>query len=126
MIRILNFFCIALMGLSILGLYHVSERARLANIELNSVNRQIADERAAISVLETEWEHVAGPGRVAELAAAKFGLDNTATAQLSSLELLPRRGDEAPLTPSPIRRASATEPASTPKLQQISVRDGTQ
>lgn len=128
MIRILNFFCVALMGLSILGLYHVSERARLANIELNSVSRQIAGERSAISVLETEWEHVAGPGRVASLAAAKFGLDNTATAQLSSLELLPRRGDEAPLSSSPIRNASATEPASAPslRLQQVAVGNGTQ
>ena len=60
MVRILNFFCVALMGLSILALYHVSEKTRVAHMQLNQVNRQIAREHGAIGVLETEWEHVAG------------------------------------------------------------------
>ena len=126
MIRILNFLFVGLIGLSVLGLYHVSERTRLAGVELNGVNRQIARERAEISVLETEWERVAGPARVASLAATNFGLDNTATAQLSSLELLPRRGDEAPLSPSPIRKANATAPARAATFEQDAVRGGTQ
>ena len=113
MIRVLNFFCVALMGLSILALYHVSEKTRLARVDLAHTERQIVEERAAISVLETEWEHVASPERIATLAASKLGLDNTAGVQLSSLEMLPRRGeDTAPLTPTPIRRASAEAPIS--------------
>jgi cell division protein FtsL len=112
MIRVLNFFCVALMGLSILALYHVSERTRLAGVELNHVNRQIAQEHATVAVLETEWEHLASPERIATLAQSKLGLDNTATVQLSSLELLPRRGeDDAPLTSSPVRNANAIVPA---------------
>jgi len=112
MIRVLNFFCVALMGLSILALYHVSERTRLAGVALNHVNRQIEQEHATVGVLETEWEHLASPERIAILAQSKLGLDNTATVQLSSLELLPRRGDdEAPLTSSPVRRANAVVPA---------------
>ena len=52
MIRVLNFFCVALMGLSILALYHVSEQTRVAQMELTKVNREIArnaqhDRRAA-------------------------------------------------------------------------------
>jgi cell division protein FtsL len=114
MIRVLNFFCVALMGLSILALYHVSERTRLAGVELNHVNRQIVQEHTTIAVLETEWEHLASPERIATLAQSKLGLDNTATVQLSSLELLPRRGeDDAPLTSSPVRNASAIVPAAT-------------
>jgi cell division protein FtsL len=112
MIRVLNFFCVALMGLSILALYHVSERTRLAGVELNHINRQIGQEHATIAVLQTEWDHLASPERIATLAQSKLGLDNTATVQLSSLELLPRRGDdEAPLTSSPVRNASAVVPA---------------
>ena len=112
MIRVLNFFCVALMGLSILALYHVSERTRLAGVQLHVVSGQIEKERTNIAVLQTEWDHLASPERIATLAQSKLGLDNTATVQLSSLELLPRRGDdEAPLTQSPVRNASAVVPS---------------
>lgn len=124
MIRVLNFLCVALMGLSILALYHVSERTRVARVELKQVSRQIDGEHAAISVLETEWEHVASPERIATLAQSKLGLDNTSTVQLSSLELLPRRGEDAPLANTPVRRASADAPAAP--LQQIAARSGTE
>ena len=112
MVRILNTFCVALMGLSILALYHVSEQTRVANVELNRVNRQIAQEHATISVLETEWEHVAGPARIQELAASHLGLTGTPAVQMSSFESLPRRGDDnAPLNSSPIAQANAQMPA---------------
>lgn len=113
MVRILNTVCVALMGLSILALYHVSEQTRVANVELNRVNRQIVQEHATISVLQTEWERVAGPARIQELAASQLGLTGTPAVQMSSFELLPRRGDDsAPLNNSPIAQASAqaTEP----------------
>jgi cell division protein FtsL len=126
MIRVLNFFCVALMGLSILALYHVSERTRVARSELAQVNRDIDSEHGAISLLEAEWAKVANPERIATLAASKLGLDNTATMQLSSLDLLPRRGEDAPLTSSPVRRASAEVPAQTGVLQPIAARSGTQ
>jgi cell division protein FtsL len=111
MIRVLNFFCVALMGLSILALYHVSEKTRVARVELTQTARSIADENDRIAVLETEWEHVASPERIATLAESKLGLDNTATVQLSSLDLLPRDGEDVPLSPSPLRNASAEVPA---------------
>lgn len=112
MVRILNTFCVALMGLSILALYHVSEQTRVASVELNRVNRQIAQEHATISVLETEWEHVAGPARIQELAASHLGLTGTPAVQMSSFESLPRRGDDsAPLNSSPIAQANAQMPA---------------
>jgi len=126
MIRVLNFFCVALMGLSVLALYHVSERTRVARADLVQVNRDIDTEHGAISLLEAEWAKVASPERIATLAASKLGLDNTATVQLSSLDLLPRRGEDAPLTQSPVRRASAEVPAQTGGLQPIADRSGTQ
>jgi cell division protein FtsL len=115
MIRVLNFFYVALMGLSILALYHVSERARVAQMELSKVNHQIRQARASIGVLETEWAHVAGPARIQRLAESQ-GMTNTVSAQLSSFEYLPRRG-EAPLNNSPLRNASAVVPQSAPAVR---------
>jgi hypothetical protein len=114
MVRILNTFCVALMGLSILALYHVSEQTRVATVELNRVNHQITREHATMSVLETEWESVAGPARIQQLAASRLGLTGTPAVELSSFNLLPRRG-EAPLNNSPIAQASVqlTQPVVT-------------
>lgn len=114
MVRVLNFFCVALMGLSILGLYHVSEKTRVTQVELARVERQIVHERTHLSVLETEWQHVAAPERIQRLAVARLGMADNASVQLSSFEMLPRRGsgeDPAPLNNAPIRQASVQIPA---------------
>jgi cell division protein FtsL len=117
MVRILNFFCVALMGLSILALYHVSEKTRVAHMQLNQVNIQISQEHSAIGVLETEWQHVASPERIQQLAQAKLGMADSASVQLSSFDQLPRRGvDQAPLNNTPVHNASAEVP-STPAAQ---------
>src|SRR5689334_16523624 len=125
MIRVLNFLCIALMGLSILALYHVSEKTRVAHVRLNQVNRQISDNRAAIGVLQAEWERVAGPARIQALAETKLGMSDTSSAQLSSFDLLPARGAEAPLGNSPVHNANAvaSAPSALP-VQQIADRSG--
>jgi hypothetical protein len=124
MIRVLNFFCVALMGLSILGLYHVSERTRVAEMQLSRVDRQIADTRGGIGVLQTEWERVAGPARIQELAE-RDGMTNTSSVELSSFEALPHRSD-AGVNNSSLRDASAEAPQVRPTLtpQPISDRSG--
>jgi cell division protein FtsL len=115
MVRILNFFCVALMGFSILALYHVSEKARVAHMQLSQVNAQIAQEHAHIGVLETEWQHVASPERIQQLAQAKLGMADDASVQLSSFDQLPRRGaDPAPLGNTPLHNASAELPTAAP------------
>jgi cell division protein FtsL len=112
MVRILNFFCVALMGLSILALYHVSEKARVAHMQLSQVKIQIAQERGAIGVLETEWQHVASPERIQQLAQSRLNMADSASVQLSSFDQLPRRGaDPAPLNNTPVHNASAEVPA---------------
>jgi cell division protein FtsL len=109
MIRVLNFFCVALMGLSILALYHVSERTRVTQMSLTKVNHQIREARGTIGVLQAEWARVAGPGRIQELAQ-RHGMSDATSAQLASFDLLPRRG-EAPLNNSPLRNANAVVPS---------------
>lgn len=105
MVRVINFFCVALIGLTVLGLYHVSEKTRVASVELQRTARETAHEKATISVLETEWARVAGPARIQALAESKLGMTATASVQLSSLEALPQRGEEQTVT-SNIREAS--------------------
>ena len=114
MVRVLNFFCVAFMGLAILALYHVSEATRVARVELDRTNRQIADTQGQISVLQTEWERVAGPARIQQLAQQQLGMTDTTSVHLSSFDLLPRRGETAPLANTPVRNASAVVPAGAP------------
>lgn len=114
MIRILNFACVALMGLSILALYHVSEKTRVAHMQLSQVNRAIEQQKTDIAVLETEWQHVASPDRIQELAQSRLGMTDTASAQLSSFDQLPRRGEDAPINNTPVRNASAQAPVTPP------------
>jgi cell division protein FtsL len=122
MIRVLNFFCVAAMGLTILALYHVSEQTRVAHVQLGQVEHRIAAERTKMSVLQTEWVQVASPERIQRLAESSLGMSDAATVQLSSLELLAHRGD-APL--GGIRDASAQAPAAAPaELIKIAAHTG--
>ncbi|HEY5237434.1 MAG TPA: hypothetical protein VIJ62_03565 [Rhizomicrobium sp.] len=127
MIRVLNFFCVALAGLCCLALYHVSEQTRVARMQLSNVTHQITAEHETMSVLEAEWERVADPSRVQQLAQEKLGIGDATSARLASLDLLPRRGDEnAPPGGTPLRDASLTMPTAplNPNLHQVSVRTG--
>src|ERR1700685_4598491 len=101
MIRVLNFCCFAVTAFACLALYHTSEQTRVARVQLSSVERQISGEHAAMKVLEADWE------RVSEPAQKKLGLGDAPTMELSSLELLPRRGEASPLGDAPLTQASA-------------------
>jgi cell division protein FtsL len=108
--RVLNFFFVGLAALSCLALYRVSENTRVANMELTSVNRQIQQEKATMSVMQAEWQRVAKPGRIQKLAQTYLNMNDTPVMELSSFEMLPRRG-ENPLDSNPVQNASATMPA---------------
>ena len=126
MVRILNFFCVALTGLACLALYHVSEETRVASVELSKANRQIVQEENAMSVLQAEWARVADPSRIQKLAEADLGVSDTPTVELSSLELLPRRGQAAPLGDAQMHAASATQPVrhEDPRIHLASLQPG--
>jgi|SRR5580700_1005846 hypothetical protein len=121
-IRLANFVCVALMGMAILANYHISEQTRLAAVALKSVDHSIAQERASTTVLGAEWERVADPARVQALAQTKLSMSDAATAQLASLELLPRSGNDTSLGGADVRQASDQVPAQTvsPELTQVS------
>jgi len=108
--RVLNFFFVGLAALSCLALYRVSENTRVANMELTSINHQIAQEKSTMNVMQAEWQRVANPGRIQKLAQAYLGMNDAPVMELSSFETLPRRG-ENPMDANPVQNASVTMPA---------------
>lgn len=106
MIRVVSTFCVGLMGLSILTLYHISEQTRVVRHELARTEDQVKSERTQISVLEAEWQKAASPEAIQKMAESSLGMQNATTVQLASVTLLPRRAD-APLNNEPVQSASA-------------------
>lgn len=125
MLRALNFFCVALAALSCLALYHVSEQTRVTRVHLNAVNHQIVQERDAMSVLQAEWERVASPERIQQLAQQQ-GLDDASSVQLASLDVLPRRGQDENTLGVIVRNASDIVPVKPqdPRIHTVSMRTG--
>jgi hypothetical protein len=121
MVRVLNFFCFALAALSCLALYRVSEQTRVARIRLVAVESRIAGEHDALKVLEADWERVSEPSHIQALAQTRLGLSDTPAIALASLELLPRRGETAPLGGSPVVNANtpATPSVFDPRLHLV-------
>jgi hypothetical protein len=106
MIRVLNFCCFAFTALACLALYHVSEKTRVARIELHTAQQQIAGEEEAMKVLQADWQRVSDPVLIQQLASAKLGISDTPAISVASLELLPRRGETKDL-----QQASTDAPA---------------
>jgi cell division protein FtsL len=121
MIRIVNTFCVGLMGFVILTLYHVSEQTRIARQDLARAEEQIKVEKTQISVLEAQWQKVASPETIQKLAENALGMQNSTTVQLASVTQLPRRNFDA-LNGEPVRSASAQ--AVPVPVVKISARSG--
>ena len=105
-VRVLNFFFVGLAALSCLALYRISENTRIANVELRQVDRQIAQEKVTMNVLQAEWQRVADPARIQRLAQTRLGMNDNPTVEMSSFEMLPRRGEA--LDNNPVQNASMT------------------
>lgn len=110
MIRVVNFFCFAVSAFACLALYHVSEQTRVARAELRAMQHDIAQEQQVAHVLQAEWGRVADPSRIARLAQSQLGMEDKAAVELSSMTLLPRRGEDQ-IGDAQVRSASAVEPA---------------
>jgi cell division protein FtsL len=109
LVRVLNFFFVGLAALSCLALYRVSENTRIASVELSHVNRQIAQEKVTMNVLQAEWQRVADPARIQRLAQARLGMSDNPTIEMSSFQMLPRRGEG--IDNNPVQNASMTSSA---------------
>ncbi len=108
MMRTLNFAFILVTGIVCLGLYRIAEEARIARADLVTTERAIAKEHNTLAVLGAEWARATQPARIAALAERHLDLADRPAIELSSLELLPRKGG---LSDTPVRTARAVIPA---------------
>jgi len=126
MVRILNFACFAIAALCCLALYHVSEDTRVTRIKLESAEKRIVEDNAAMKVLQAEWERETEPSHIQELAQTRLGLSDTPTVALASFDGLPRRGEAAAAAGSPVVAASvvASNQAVDPHLHLVAAHAG--
>jgi cell division protein FtsL len=123
MIRVVNFFCFAVSALACLALYHVSEQTRVARAELKIMQRQTAQEEQISDVLQAEWGRVADSSRIARLAQAQLGMEDKGAVELSSMTLLPRRGEDT-IGDAQVRSASVLQPSADASVHLASAQAG--
>ncbi|MGD0192991.1 MAG: hypothetical protein ABSD74_19815 [Rhizomicrobium sp.] len=116
MTRVLNFFCIVFTAFVCLALNHVSDQTRVTEAQLKRTQLDIASSADRLKLLQEDWEHASNPSHIQQLAAAYIGLEDTATVQVASLELLPRRGESSPLSGPAVTNASAEMPVAAAHL----------
>lgn len=124
MVRILNFVCVVITAFACLALNHVSDQTRVAEAQLRRTKVEIAKSANDLKLLEADWERAANPSHIQALAAAHLGLADTATVQVASLELLPRRGDVSGAGAAEVTAASAAIPAAGLHLHLAAARAG--
>lgn len=87
---------------------------------LASINKQIADDREQIRVLNAEWSYLTRPSRIEELSARFLHLGSVNAIQILPLSAVPERADAgAPLAASP---APSSAPAAVPHLAAVTSR----
>ena len=69
-------------------------------------------ERQSISLLQAEWGRLSEPARIQRLSQAGSGADDAPAIELSSLTLLPRKGETSPMEDAQLRSANVIVPAS--------------
>jgi cell division protein FtsL len=80
---------------------------------LARLNKQIAEEREQIRVLDAEWTYLTRPARLEQLANRFLGLSAMSAAQIVDPRAIPERPDVAGSTPTPAISPAAA-PAHTP------------
>ena len=82
---------------------------------LAHINKDIADTRDQIRVLDAEWTYLSQPNRVKQLAARYLDLSPMSAAQIVALDAIPERAD-APAPPAPANKPTPSPAAApTPK-----------
>lgn len=111
MARWRNIFWIGTVLVLLLLIYEVGHRAQQLEADLQGVERQVAEERDAVHVLEAEWTYLTRPTRLQDLAARHSNLRPADHAQLIGLDLVPE-----PMKPLPamVKPDSPEKPAIRP------------
>lgn len=93
---------------------------------LAQINKDIADGREQIRVLDAEWSYLTRPDRLQRLAARFLDLSPISAAQITSLSALPERADAPPALVSsrdslPPLPTMAAQTLASPVLQPLVV-----
>lgn len=84
---------------------------------LARINKDIADTRDQIRVLDAEWNYLTQPNRVKRLASRYLDLSPISSAQITELRTIPERPDAPPALASNTGSSAATPsipPQTTP------------
>lgn len=92
MIRVFASLSLTLLVALYFGTNNLKFETREAKKELQQVDRAIAREKEAISVLSAEWSHLTRPDHLRELAATYLGLDTVRAEQIAAMEDIPWLG----------------------------------
>jgi hypothetical protein len=125
MLRVINFFCVALAGFACLALYHVAEQTRVARLKLRDTEQKIVEAKVDMKVLQADWLRVADPARIQRLAQGHLGMTADPMKEYASLQDVPRLGQPTPGNENPISNASAVTPApSNSDVHLVAVQTG--
>ena len=109
------------------AMFEVKYEVMAQEEQLTRLNRQIAESREAVRVLNAEWSFLTQPARLAELNKRYLGLVPIGTAQLGTVAAIPLRNPDAPppvaapaVTPDPGHAApSAPEAGARAQLATL-------
>jgi hypothetical protein len=125
MLRVINFFCVAMAGFACLALYHVAEETRVAHFRLKQTEEGIVQTKIDMKVLQADWLRVADPARIQRLAQGHLGMTNDPMKEYASLQDVPRLGQPTPGNENPITNASTEVPVSNPdNIHLVAVQTG--
>ena len=89
--RVINIIAVLILVGAAMVVYQIKYQAVRQAAELDKLNRAIAREKAAITVLEAEWSHLTRPDRVQALAERHLDLKPATPGQRVALADLPMR-----------------------------------
>ena len=99
--RRLTGFILFVVGVGlVVALFTVKTRAQTARAEMRKLERLVAEEEAAITVLRAEIAYLETPDRLAELSADRLGLRPTDPSQIVA---------EAAILDIPLREPASTD-----------------
>ncbi len=124
MSRLPGLICILLCVLAAAAAFAVSYEVEQLTDHLAATNTEIAEEAAAIAVLEAEWHFLNQPARLARLGAQHLGFAPLSGARLASIGAVPMLpptedgGAPAPAAATADPEPVAIAPQSTPAPPQ--------
>lgn len=89
--RAINVIAVLILVGAAMIVYQIKYQAVRQTAEIDKLNRAIAREKAAITVLEAEWSHLTRPDRVQALAEKHLDLKPATPGQRVALADLPMR-----------------------------------